>query len=267
MSPTPVIDWTDLSLAALLLLVNASLSIAFRLDLARAYLIAAIRLVVQLALLALVLKLLFEAASPVWTALAALAMMLFAGREIVARQRSGFGGLWAYGIGTTAMLSAASIVTVFALLTQIRTDPWYDPRYALPLLGMVLGNTMTGVSLGLDTLVEALKSNRAGVEAQLALGATKWQAVRPAVRRALHAALMPIVNSMAATGLVSIPGMMTGQILAGADPQQAATYQALVMFLIAGGTAFGAIAAVFGTVARLTDERHRLRLDRLAGAN
>ena len=74
---------------------------------------------------------------------------------------------------------------------------------------------------------------------------------------------MPIVNAMAATGLVSLPGMMTGQILAGVEPVEAAKYQILIMFLIAGGTTLGAVTAVMGGVWRLTDERHRLRLDRL----
>ena len=85
----------------------------------------------------------------------------------------------------------------------------------------------------------------------------------PVTRQALTTALMPIINSLAATGLVSLPGMMTGQILAGVEPIQAVKYQLLVMFLIAGGTALGAVTAVFGGVYRLTDTRDRLRLDRL----
>src|SRR3546814_15938879 len=88
-----------------------------------------------------VLTKLFEMASPWWTGLAALAMVLFAGREIMARQQRGFQPLCAYGIGTSAMLMAATLVTIFALTTAVRPDPWYDPRYALPLLGMILGNT------------------------------------------------------------------------------------------------------------------------------
>jgi putative ABC transport system permease protein len=75
---------------------------------------------------------------------------------------------------------------------------------------------------------------------------------------------MPIVNAMAATGLVALPGMMTGQILSGVDPTEAVKYQILIMFLIAGGTGFGALTAVLAAAARITDGRHRLRLDRLA---
>jgi putative ABC transport system permease protein len=108
-----------------------------------------------------------------------------------------------------------------------------------------------------------LVNRRTAVEAQLMLGATRWDAAAPVTREALRSALMPTVNSMAATGLVSLPGMMTGQILGGVLPEEAVKYQILVMFLIAGGTGFGAVAAVLGGVYRLTDGRHRLRLDRL----
>jgi putative ABC transport system permease protein len=260
------LDYLDLAVAALLVIANAGLSIVLELGLAKRVLIAAVRMVVQLVLVGLVLKTLFALTSPLWTGIAALAMILFAGREIMARQDRRLTGLWGYGLGTTCMLLAAAIVTVFALTSSVRPDPWYDPRYAIPLLGMILGNTMTGISLGLHALTTGLVRERTGVEAQLALGATKFQAVRPVVRAALTSALMPIVNSMAATGLVALPGMMTGQILAGVAPQEAVKYQILIMFLIAGGTTLGATAAVMGGARRLTDARHRLRLDRLSAA-
>jgi putative ABC transport system permease protein len=72
---------------------------------------------------------------------------------------------------------------------------------------------------------------------------------------------MPTINGMAAIGLVSLPGMMTGQILAGVEPVDAVKYQLLIMFLIAGGTGLGTLAAVMGGARLLTDHRHRLRLD------
>ncbi len=83
------------------------------------------------------------------------------------------------------------------------------------------------------------------------------------LRGAVKTGLMPVINAMAAAGVVSLPGMMTGQILAGAPPGEAAKYQILVMFLIAGGTALGVLVATLLGVRRLSDNRHRLRLDRL----
>lgn len=259
------LDYTDLAVAALLVLINGGLSVLLQLGLERQLLIATLRMLVQLSLVGLVLKTLFALVSPLWTSVAALAMVLFAGREIMARQDRPLAGFWAYGLGTGCMLLAAGLVTVFALTTQVRPQPWYDPRYALPLLGMILGNTMTGISLGLHTLATGLSRDRAAVEAQLCLGAGRWQACLPVTRAALRTALMPIINAMAATGLVSLPGMMTGQILAGVEPVEAVKYQMLIMFLIAGGTGLGSVSAVLGGVWRLTDGRHRLRLDRLAG--
>ena len=258
------LELLDLGLAAMLVLLNGGLSIALRLGLERRLAIATLRMVVQLALVGLVLTTLFRLVSPGWTALAALVMVLVAGREIMARQERRLRGAWGYGLGTGTMLVAATLVTVFALTTQVSPEPWYHPRYALPLLGMILGNTMTGISLGLQTLSTTLVRERIAVEARLMLGATRQVALEHALREALRSALMPIINAMAAAGLVALPGMMTGQILAGVEPVEAVKYQILVMFLIAGGTALGAIAAVLGAGLRLTDGRHRLRLDRLA---
>jgi putative ABC transport system permease protein len=257
------LDNLDLALGGLLIVVAAGLSIALHLGLEWKLLIAAARMIVQLLLVGLVLKTLFALTSPLWTGLAALFMIGFAGREVMARQEGGLPRLWSYGIGTTAMLMAAGLVTVLALTTQVRPDPWYDPRYAIPLLGMILGNCLTGISLGLQSLTRGARQGRDGIEAQLALGADRTTALLPVLRDSLRTALMPIINAMSATGLVALPGMMTGQILAGADPMEAVKYQLLIMFLIAGGTSLGAIMAVLAGLYRITDHRHRLRLDRL----
>jgi putative ABC transport system permease protein len=258
------LDYTDLMLAASLVLVNAGLSIFLQLGLAKRFLIAAIRMAVQLSLVGLTLKFLFAVASPYWTALAALVMVLFAGYEVMARQDRRFKGWWGYGLGASTVLTAALLVAIFALTTQIRPDPWYDPRYAIPVLGMILGNTMTGVGLGLHTLTSAAHRERVAIEARLALGATRSEAFQIVTRYSLRTAMIPIINSMTATGLIALPGMMTGQILSGADPAEAVKYQLLISFLIAGGTGIGALVAVIGGARLLSDGRHRLRLDRLA---
>jgi putative ABC transport system permease protein len=246
--------------------MDGALSLALRLKLEKQLAIASVRMVLQLVLVGYVLTFLFAAVSPLWTALAAVVMVLFASREIVARQKRRLPGVWSYGLGAGCMLIAAGTVTMFALLTELRPDPWYHPRYALPLLGMILGNTMTGISLGLDVLTNSLVRERAAVEACLALGGTRYQALLPVLRDALRSGFMPIMNSMAAIGLVSLPGMMTGQILAGVEPIDAVKYQLLIMFLIAGGTGLGTLAAVMGGARLLTDHRHRLRLDRFSTA-
>ncbi len=258
------LDYGDVAMAAALVLINAGLSIWLQLGLERRLLIAAVRMVVQLSLIGLVLQWLFALVSPLWTATAAVLMVLFAGREAMARQERRFSGWWGFGLGTTSMLMASFLVTIFALTGQVRPDPWYDPRYAIPLLGMILGNTMTGVALGLDSLTTGAWRERVTIDSRLALGHSRGEAMRSVTHGTMRTAMIPMVNSMSAAGIVSLPGMMTGQILAGVDPVDAVKYQLVISFLIAGGTACGVLAAVFGGAWRLTDARHRLRLDRLA---
>ena len=253
----------DLAIAASLLLIDAALSIRFRLGLERRLAIAATRMVVQLLLIGLVLEALFAAASPWLTAAMALVMVLFAGHEITQRQTRPLTGAWTWGLGAGSMLVAGISVTILALTTQVRPDPWYDPRYAIPLLGMILGNGMTGVSLGLDRLLTAAVKDKSAIEARLALGHAFAEAVRLPVREAVRTGLLPVINAMSAAGLVFLPGMMTGQILAGIPPTDAVKYQILVMFLIGGGTGIGVFVAVGLGSRRLTDARGRLRLDRL----
>lgn len=257
------LSYWDLALAALLIFANGIISLWFRLGLERSILINTIRMLVQLSLIGFVLKFIFAQTSSWWTIGWALVMILVAGREVMARLTTKLKGWWGYGIGTTTMFFVSSFTTLLAVAVIIGPDPWYAPRYILPILGMVLGNTLSGISLGLETLIITLKRERAAVEARIALGHKRFQSIDEPVRHALKTGMMPIINAMAASGIVSLPGMMTGQIMAGADPVEATKYQILVMFLIAGATASGTLLAVMGSAYRLTDDRGRLRLDRL----
>ncbi len=264
MSSYVALTYFALALASAFLILNGLLSIWLNLGLERKLLVAATRMVVQLILVGLLLKSLFAILNPWLTLLVAVLMLLFAGREIRSRQERKLKGIWGFGIGAGAMAFAGASITVIALTTMIQPDPWWTPRFALPLLGMVLGNTMTGISLALDTLHSTVQREQRAIEAQLLLGANRWEATRPFQRRALRSGFMPIINAMAATGIVSLPGMMTGQILSGVDPTEAVKYQLLVMFLIGGATGLGVLMATMGSTRRLTDDRHRLRLERLS---
>ncbi len=259
-----VLSYWDVALAALFLVLNAGLSLWLQLGLARQMLVASLRMVVQLLLVGLVLTTVFSLASPWLTLALAVLMAGLAGREIWARQERPMRGAWGPGLGAAAMTLAGALVILIGLTQMIAAEPWWSPRFALPLFGMILGNTMTGVSLGLDTLSTALWREAAAVEGRLLLGATRWEATRPFARRAMRSGLTPIINAMAATGVIALPGMMTGQILSGVDPTEAVKYQLLIMFLIAGATGLGVLLSITAGVWRLTDERHRLRLDRLS---
>ena len=181
------LNYWELAAASVFVLINAGLSVMFGLKVHLSLFVAAIRMVVQLTLVGLVLTTLFSVVSPLWTGIAALAMVLFAGHEAALRQERRLSGWWSYGLGTGCMMMSSVLVTVFALMIALQADPWYDPRYAIPLLGMILGNCMTGVGLGLNTLTTSLVSRRASVEAQLMLGATRQVAAAPIMREALRA--------------------------------------------------------------------------------
>jgi putative ABC transport system permease protein len=254
----------DLGVAALLVLAMAALSWRMQLGLTGNLLVSAARTVVQLLLVGLVLKTLFEHIDLLWVGGVALIMLLAAGYEVMARQQRRFIGWWGFGMGTGAMFVSSFAITVLTLTTIIGTDPWYTPQYAVPLLGMLLGNTMSGVALALDRLTQTAWQQRAVIEQRLMLGATRTEAIAEIRREAMRSGMMPIINSMAAAGLVSLPGMMTGQILAGSPPIEAVKYQILIMFLISAGTGFGVTAALWLASKRLFDERHRLRLDQLS---
>ncbi len=122
---------------------------------------------------------------------------------------------------------------------------------------------MSGIAIALDRLTQTAYDQQTIIEARLMLGQEWQESVENITRDSIRSGLIPIINSMTAAGVVSLPGMMTGQILAGNNPMEAVKYQILIMFLIAGGTGFGTMIAVWMGSRRLFDERQRLRLDRL----
>jgi len=253
----------DLALTALLVIALALLSARLHLGIERSLLIAALRTTLQLLLIGLILKTLFEEATLPLVALLSVLMLALAGREVMARQHHRFRGWWGYGLGTLAMLISSFSITLFALLLVIGNQPWYQPQYAIPLLGMLLGNTMSGIALGLDRLTMSAWQQRRLIEARLTLGQSAAEAIGDIRRDAIRVGTINIINAMAVAGVVTLPGMMTGQILAGTPPLEAVRYQIMMMFLIASGTGFGTLAAVTLGSRRLFDERQRLRVDRL----
>ncbi|MGQ0673253.1 MAG: ABC transporter permease [Hyphomicrobium sp.] len=255
----------DLGLAALLMAVNGAISVGFRLGLEKSLAIAALRMVVQLALVGLVLKFVFAQSSVAWTGLVAVVMLAAAAYESVSRQERPLAGWMGYALGAGPPFVAGLLATFLGVAAIIGADPWYAPRFLLPVLGMVLGNALSGVCLVLDAVGEGLTRERAAVEARLALGATRFEATGDVLRRGLKTGMVPILTTMTASGLIALPGMMTGQILAGAEPLEAAKYQIMILFLIAGATGLAVVGAGLGAIVALTDERHRLRLERLRG--
>jgi putative ABC transport system permease protein len=255
------ISYEQLTLAALLILINITLSWVLKLGLSRSLWLASLRMVVQLLLVGYVLQWIFTLRNPGVILAIALGMTAIAGTSAVNRSRRRFRNV--YWNSFVSVLASSFLVTSLAVIAIIRVEPWYDPQYLIPLLGMVLGNALTGISLALDRFMEDLVSQREKVEALLALGATRWEAASGTVKEAIRAGMIPTINSMMVMGLVSLPGMMTGQILAGASPIDAVRYQIVIMFTIASGTALGTMGIVMLAFRALFSQKHRLRLERL----
>lgn len=251
----------ELALAALLVLVTAAASLAFRLRMARDLLTAALRAAAQLTVLGLVLRWVFERESAPIVLLMMLAMALLAGHEAVRRTRHRIQG--GRGMAMGVMVASSMAVTAFATQAILRVEPWHEPQYLIPILGMILGNTLNGISLGLDAVLAGFRRERVRVEGLLAHGAPRAVAARDVIRESVRTGLVPVVNMMVAAGAISIPGMMTGQILAGEEPFSAARYQMFILFAIAGGTAVGTVGVVLAAGRMAFDERDRLRVDRI----
>ena len=119
--------------------------------------------------------------------------------------------------------------------------PWFNPRYFIPIGGMIIGNSMTGISLGLHSLLDGMKSKKPLIESALMLGATPRMATRDIVNQTFDASILPTINSMVGMGIIFLPGMMTGVILSGADPMVAIKYQIAIMFGITGSVSLSVI--------------------------
>jgi putative ABC transport system permease protein len=253
----------DLVAAALLIVLDAALSLALRLGVHRQILVAAVRMVAQLLLVGLVLRLVFATASPAATAAVILFMIAAAAREVATRPKQRLKRQMNYQISAAVVAISGFATVLLALTTAVRPTPWYEPRYAIPLMGIVLGSVLNAASLALDGVLDGVVRERARIEARLALGTPFREAIGPLVRGATRRGMIPVANQMSAAGIITLPGIMTGQLLAGMDPMEAVKYQILLMFLLAGASGLASVGAALLAVRALSDDRQRLRLDRL----
>ena len=251
----------DLAIAASLVVVAGLVSMALGLGLGRRLGIAAARTVVQLLAVGYVLVFIFRANTP-WLVIGALLVMtIAAGRAAVERSSRRFRG--AYLDAFFTLLATGAVTTGAVTQIVIGVKPWYQPQYLIPLLGMVLGNSLTGISLCLDHLLESFDERRDRIEMALSLGASAWEAARDSLRDAVRRGMIPIINAMSVAGVVSLPGMMTGQILAGSDPMLAVAYQIVVMFMLAASTALGSMITALLVYRRLFNAQHQLMVERI----
>ncbi|MHB8899112.1 MAG: ABC transporter permease [Thermoguttaceae bacterium] len=256
------LDLWQVSLAAALILVNAAISVLLRLGLEGRLLLASVRTIVQLLLIGLVLQWVLAPGRSLMFVVGLMAAMTgIAGLSALERVGFRYRGIWLDSV--LAMWFSSWLIASIGVFQIVRVPADEFAQYAIPLLGMILGNTLNGISIGLDRLGDQFDGRRSHVETLLALGATRWEAARDCVGQAVRTGMIPIINSMSVVGLVSLPGMMTGQLLAGVDPLQAVLYQIVIMFLIAAGTALGTVIVVLAAYRRLFNRDHQFLPHRL----
>lgn len=236
----------DLAIALLFVAITALVSRWQKLGLERDIATGTVRTFVQLLAVGFVLQQLFSTSRWYWVVFALAVMTTVAAYNAMKRQAGAKQGLFVVMASSIATAAAITLILVVGLVLRVR--PWYQPQYAIPIAGMIIGNSMNGAALVVNRLHSELTLRRNAIEAALALGASTREAASQALRESLRAAMMPTINSMMTVGLVQLPGMMTGQIISGVSPLDAVRYQIVVMLMIAAATAIAAMAAAFGAL-------------------
>ncbi|MGE5415872.1 MAG: ABC transporter permease [Acidobacteriota bacterium] len=232
----------QLILSISLVLITGVISALLQLGLLKSLAWGTVRAFVQLSLIGYILTYVFK-----WNTLLVIIPLILLMCWIASREATGRIKNTPANPGFTTFLSLTAstfIVGLIVVVVIISPEPWYSARVMIPIFGMLLGNSMNAIALSLDRMYSDIAAHAEEVEQMLCLGATPWEAVVKHVKTALSAGMTPTLNSLAVVGIVSLPGMMTGQILAGMDPQSAIRYQFVVMIMIAAAVAIGCLMMV-----------------------
>jgi putative ABC transport system permease protein len=240
-----------------------ALSYHFQLGIEWKLTVGLLRAIVQLLLLGFVLlSFLFSVQSLPLILLYLAAMLLIAATEVTNRQvRTYDGQFWD---AVTACFVGGGICGIFTSAVVFAPSPWWNPRVFVPSAGMIIGNSVSGPAVSMDRLLSDITDKKHETEVRLALGATGFEAMLPTVRAAVLAAMMPNLNTLAIVGVVSIPGMMTGQLLGGSTPLVAAEYQMAILFMITATTTISTyLAVVLATHHAVLSPEQRLTPERI----
>ncbi|CAA9295079.1 Probable iron export permease protein FetB [uncultured Coleofasciculus sp.] len=192
---------------------------------------ATLRTVVQLLGVGYILAVIFQIKNAI--AVLAVLMVMLTIATITARNRIGKKIPQLLPVVFGSLFFSSALTLSYTNLLILQPDTWYEPQYLIPLAGIVLGNAMNGAAIAGERLVSTISSSRLEIETHLSLGATGEQAVTTYRKEAIRAGLIPTLNQMMVVGIVTLPGMITGQLLSGIDPLDAASYQILIMLMLA----------------------------------
>lgn len=230
MSDLIELDATDLILCLGIIGFAIALSLWRRLGLERQLAYGALRSLMQLIVIGYVLDLVFAIDNPI-VVLAILGIMITIA-AVVTRNRIDQKLQGLLPLVLLSLVASSAFTLGYVIFLIVQPPQWYEPQYLIPLAGMLFGNAMNGASLAGERLVNAIRQNQGEIETHLCLGATPKQAINSYQTEAIRAGLIPTLNNMMVVGLVSLPGMFTGQVLSGSNPRDAASYQILILFAI-----------------------------------
>lgn len=195
--------------------------------------ISALRMTLQLIIVGFILIYVLDNPNPFVTVGIILVMLSFAVFNVYQRTKPMI-KLSLKKMIALAMFIGIILNLVYFMFVVLQLDPWYEPQYFIPIGGMIIGKTMTGVSLGVNNLLTGMKDHQEEIEGALMLGASPKMASKSIINHAFDEAMLPTINAMVGMGIVFLPGMMTGQIIAGQTPLTAVKYQISVMLGVAG---------------------------------
>ncbi|KAF8498559.1 UPF0014-domain-containing protein [Russula emetica] len=260
--PVADLGWSQVGFGLTFIAFNSLISQALQLGIGASPVFAALRCVVQLTLAATILQRVF-AANNFWAVVGiALLLNLLCTIEIVvikAGRRCGN----MFGPVLIAMLTSTIPVSILGAQFAMRVFPFWTPEQYIPVVGMLCGNAIGGVLVSQSFILKELDENHDKTETLLAFGASRFEACRPLAIESLRLALMPTINRMSVMGVISIPGMMTGAILGGADVGQAARLQMIIMFMISASSVLACVIVTLFTLHVCVDSEQRIRKDRI----
>ncbi|MDK2894590.1 MAG: UDP-glucose/iron transport system permease protein [Moorella sp. (in: firmicutes)] len=251
------IGYGDLLLALILVGITLAVSLWQRLDLHGDLFIGTLRTFVQLTAVGYLLQVIFNLNRWYLVILALGIMLLVAAANAYRRQQERWPGLFFIMLLAIALGGIITLAIVIGIVLKVK--PWYQPQYIIPIAGMIVGNAMIGAALAINRLTGEINAHREEIEAALSLGATAYLAVLPYLRSALRAAMLPTISTMMTVGIVQLPGMMSGQIIAGASPAAAVRYQVVVTYMVAAATALTTITATLLAYRYYFTPNHQLK--------
>ncbi len=225
------LDWVELAAAVGLMGISIGLSAWEKIGLELNLALATGRTILQLAVLGYVLGFIF-AFDNAWAVLAILAVMLTLA-AIVARNRINQKMPQMLFLVWGAILVSTTLTLVYTNFLIIKPERWYEPQYVIPLAGIILGNAMNAAAISGERLASIINASHLEIETHLSLGATPQQAVAQYRKDAIRTGFIPTLNQMMIIGMVTLPGVLSGQLLSGVNAQEAASYQIVIMLMIA----------------------------------